>query len=304
MQFNVTLIITTFNEEKSIASWCDSLLKQSCLPDEVVIVDSESTDKTIEIVQNHLAKTNIDLKCIIKKCNISEGRNIAIKNAKFDNILITDAGVLMDRDWVELMSKSLSQNDIVSGYYEYTGSLWFQKSYKRLFYKNVNNVDASGFLPSSRSLALKRACWEKVGGYDESYLIGEDTDFDLKLKSAGYKFFFQREAVVKWELRDSIRKLMKQQYLYSYWDGVILQNYGNLKLVIYSISFFLSLGSFLYWPLAFFTIPVIFSYGKKVKGKTSTAKGFEYIQDFFILNVCYVSKGIGFLSGILKRASK
>ena len=304
MSIEVTLIITTFNEEKSIASWCDSLIDQTLLPDEVVIVDSESEDKTVEIFRRRLEKANIPLKCIVRKCNISEGRNIAITNATFDNILITDAGVSLERSWVENMSKSLEQHNIVSGYYEFTGSVWFQKSFKRLFYKSVDNINKNTFLPSSRSLALRRECWEKVGGYNESFLIGEDTDFDIKLKEAAYSFFFQKNAIVKWELRSSLFKLIKQQYLYSYWDGVIFQNTGNSKLTLLSFFTLVSLFGVLYFPLFIFALPVLFVFVNKVKKYDELVSLPNYILDFIVLNLCYLSKGIGFLNGVIKRKLK
>ncbi|KZN51388.1 glycosyltransferase [Pseudoalteromonas luteoviolacea] len=247
----LSLVITTFNEAKTIREWCKSLKSQTLQPDEVVVVDSDSSDSTVNIIKEELSNF-LDLKVIVEKCNISRGRNLAISNASHENILITDAGVKLSCNWVELMSSALSNHDAVAGYYMYSGDNSLQKAYKELFYKSVKEVEPSEFLPSSRSLALKKHVWSDVGGYNEDFDIGEDTEFDLKIKSAGYTFHFCPEAMVSWDVRESLFKTYKQHYNYSLWDGVIGQNqFGHLRLgliflsqIIFAALFFIYLGVF------------------------------------------------------------
>ena len=98
----VTLISTVFNEAGSIQRFCDSILIQTVIPDEIVIVDGGSTDDTVSLIQNALS-------CIGKQCSlnvivdplcskkyssgpIARGRNVAIQNASYNQILVTDAG--------------------------------------------------------------------------------------------------------------------------------------------------------------------------------------------------------------------
>lgn len=297
----LSLIITTFNEEKSMGIWCDSILAQTRLPDEIVLVDSMSTDNTVNIIKNKLSSTNITLSIFIEKCNISKGRNIAISKARYDNILVTDAGVELSHTWIELMAKKLSECDVVAGYYSFSGEQWFQKSYSRLFYKSPEQIDESTFLPSSRSLALTRKAWESVSGYNESYDIGEDTEFDLKLKSRGYGISFEPNALVTWELRDSLYKLSKQHYLYSYWDGVIGQNKkGNSFLSFYFLMFSLILTCPVFHYFLFLLIPVLFLNLKRIR-RSRSEQFREKAQDLLVMNICYLSKGLGFITGSIRR---
>ena len=46
----VSLCITTFNEEKTIQKLLNSLIIQTLLPNEIVITDGGSTDKTISLI--------------------------------------------------------------------------------------------------------------------------------------------------------------------------------------------------------------------------------------------------------------
>ena len=89
---NISICITTFNEEGSIGPLLDSLLAQTKKAEEIVIVDGGSTDKTVEIIR-HYQKKDRRIKLLTEKCSRAKGRNIGIEIAKNEIIAITDAGV-------------------------------------------------------------------------------------------------------------------------------------------------------------------------------------------------------------------
>ncbi|WP_281213311.1 glycosyltransferase [Shewanella insulae] len=295
-----SLIITTYNEAKSIHTWCHSVLGLEVLPNEIVIVDSLSSDETISIIKKVFEKSNIDIRIISEKCNISKGRNIAIKNCSYNNVLITDAGVRLDKYWSKFLLEKLKYSKVVAGYYKYTGTNPVQKAYSDLFYKR--SEDVNNFLPSSRSLALKKEVWQSVGGYDERYDIGEDTHFDLLIKEQGYEILFCPEAFVSWDVRDSFKAVFIQQFKYSMWDGLIKQNVaGHIKIFVYYM--FICIAPFLFdfgWLISFvlFSVPYI----RKV---FKDEKRFSYILYKFILaTLCPIVKAIGFSYGfIFKRVA-
>lgn len=298
----VSLIITTYNEAESISDWCKSLLMQTVQPDEVIIVDSCSTDSTVDIINKKFSNAPFGLKIIVQKCNISMGRNIAINNAEHENIAITDAGVTLVNNWLELMLRNLESENIVAGYYTFAGDRAFQKAYKSLFYKSSDEVDSDNFLPSSRSLALKKTCWRSVGGYDEKFEIGEDTDFDLKLKEEGYNIKFVPEASVEWELRKSLYLILKQQYKYSLWDGFICQNIRQH--IFISIYAFVALILLVLSMLNVYIIPILFFYSLyplMLKFKKRKKDFYDNLICKYLLTfLCPVSKGLGFFAGRVK----
>jgi len=209
----VSLICTLKNEESSIREFLDSILSQSRLPDEVVIVDGGSTDRTVEIINSvinsYIGKCDL-IKLIVKKgANRAEGRNIAIKNTEYDIIASTDAGCRLDKDWLENLIKPFEDDasvDVVSGWYEADARTEFEKCVAELTYPKLKMVlkNPDKFLPSSRSVAYKKECWEKVGGYPEQLYNNEDTLFDLNLKKTGCKFTFAPNAVVYWRVRSNL----------------------------------------------------------------------------------------------------
>lgn len=54
-----SIALTTYNGSKYIVQLLDSLKQQSLAPTEVIIVDDNSTDNTVEIVQNYIKKCNL-----------------------------------------------------------------------------------------------------------------------------------------------------------------------------------------------------------------------------------------------------
>lgn len=246
----VSLICTLKNEESSIREFLDSILSQSRLPDQVIIVDGGSTDGTVEIINSYIGKCNL-IKLIVKKgANIAEGRNIAIKNAKYDVIASTDAGCRIDKHWLENLIRPFEEDssvDVVSGWYEPDARTEFEGFVAELTYPKLERVikNPDKFLPSSRSVAFKKKCWAKVGGYPEWLYTAEDTLFDLNLKKTGCKFVFAPKAVVYWRARSNLRSVFKQHYLYAKGNaqaGLFIVNYIKLLAfyLIFLISIFLS----------------------------------------------------------------
>ena len=219
----VSLICTLKNEESSVKEFLDSLLAQSRPPDEIVIVDGGSTDRSVDIINSYI-KRGMSIKLIIKGgANIAQGRNIAIRNAEHDIIASTDAGCKIDKDWLKNLIKPFGEDscvDVVSGVYDSFGKTTFEECLAELTGGNISSWTAEDFLPSSRSIAFKKAVWEKVGGYPESLDYAEDTVFDLNLKKAGYRFKIAKDAMVHWRMRGDLQSLFKQYYNYAKWDAI------------------------------------------------------------------------------------
>jgi len=223
MAQRVSVIITVLNEVDTIDRLLHSLLGQTRQPDEVVIVDGGSSDGTMEKLErfSHAQKPPVTVLCR-PGCSISEGRNVAIAAAQGAIVASTDAGVRLAKDWLEQLVAPFEGDDppaVVSGFFISDPGSLFERVLGAVTLPRLQEIDASAFHPSSRSVAFRREAWEAVGGYPEWLDYCEDLVFDFALRDAGYKFAFAPRAVAHFRPRPTLRAYLKQYYRYARGDG-------------------------------------------------------------------------------------
>lgn len=217
---NISICITTFNEEGGIGVLLDSLLAQTKKPDEVVIVDGGSTDKTVEIIR-HYQKKDGRIKLLTERCSRGKGRNLGVEIAKNDIVAITDAGCVADRDWLKNITKPFATErvDISAGFYKMVGDSGFQKA-ESVFLGVTSRKFDMNFLPSTRSVAFRKSAWEEVGGFPEDKgNSAEDTDFNYKAVKLGLKYSRVKNAVVEWGMPPTLKEFRFKIFEYAKWDG-------------------------------------------------------------------------------------
>ncbi len=224
LNVGISLIVTTRNEADALPRLLNSIAAQTHIPDEIVIVDGGSTDDTLRVLHAYASKLGLPLKIMSQPgANISQGRNIAIRSAANDVICSTDAGVRLDRDWVqELVQPFLSADscpDVVSGFFLPDPRGVFETALAATTLPALADIQPDRFLPSSRSIAFRKSAWEKVHGYPEWLDYCEDLVFDLSLRAAGSRFTVSPRAVVYFRPRENLAGFFKQYYRYARGDG-------------------------------------------------------------------------------------
>ncbi len=294
-----TLILTTFNEAGNIKNLFDSIALQSEKLDEIIVVDSESVDATARIAKESLKRLKIAHKVIVRKCDRGMGRNIAVKEAAHDFILGTDAGCVLDKDWVKEMKKAFRENDFVIGNFKATHNSFLEECMSIVMYpapesnKKLTNA-------SSRSIGFTKQAWEKAGGYPENVGTGEDTEFNFRIKNAKVRIGEAKKAFAYWKVRPTVFKYFKMFYNYGLGDR---KNISRIP-----INFAFSLG-FLLYHLAIIALAFInplaaviliaflkiycFKTGLYVMKKTKKPSGFFFGTWLFYL------KRLGYSAGLV-----
>ena len=66
----VSLLVSCYQQEKTIPFYFKSLLNQTHLPDELIIADDASTDNTREIINKFKFPQNCDVKKVFRETNV------------------------------------------------------------------------------------------------------------------------------------------------------------------------------------------------------------------------------------------
>lgn len=222
-------VTTVFNEADGIRSFLDSIKAQDCLPEELIVVDGGSNDGTCEIVRAYVDEFPCELKLIeAGRVNIALGRNIGIESSSHELIAIVDAGCELNQGFFRNLVGPLHEDesaDLVSGCYE-------PKVKNAAAYRFIPDwSDASTwnwFLPSARSLCIKKSIWQKAGGFpDYLTLTGEDTQFDVSYRRHSERWVISKRAVVYWNAPSTDDAADKLSYRYGIGDGE--SGYGDFQ---------------------------------------------------------------------------
>jgi glycosyltransferase involved in cell wall biosynthesis len=217
----VSLVCTVLNEGDSLRPLMDSIVRQTMPPDEIVMVDGGSRDHTLDILRDYAAR--LPLKIIVEQgCNISAGRNRAIDAAQGHIIAVTDAGVVLAPQWLEQVTLPLRTEPsvrVVAGWFEADPRTVFEAALGATTLPHISEIRAETFLPSSRSVAFRKAAWAAVGGYPEWIDYCEDLIFDLRLKQIAQPFAFAPAAVAHFRPRPSLAAFYRQYFRYARGDG-------------------------------------------------------------------------------------
>lgn len=218
----ISIITTVINEEESVIALLESILRQTRLPDEVVIVDGGSSDRTVEAVENFIREHSAPkIRILVKRGNRSVGRNAAIEAAIGETIAVTDGGCTLDPHWLQMIVEPIEHDaaDFVGGWFTPRATTSWQRSLVKVLNYRVEVVNLKTFLPSTRSMAFKKELWKRVGGFDERLAHNEDTPFAIAAKRTCRMFAFQPSAIVYWNIARSYSELFRQVKRYAYGDG-------------------------------------------------------------------------------------
>ena len=240
----VSFYIPAYNAQKTIKYAIDSLLAQTYKIDEIILIDDNSSDNTLDIVK----KYNF-IKIIKNQYNLGLGynRNLAIKNCQNEIVGSIDADVELHKSWLEILIKEINKKNIImcggkmiEKKIDNQINLWRAKYYSQNWGKKL--IIDPPYLYGCNTL-LKKSAWKKIDGYDEKLKTnGEDIEFIKNLRSKlNNKIVYQPEAECFHLQDDNIDSLSKRIWRYHSFAYKIKEPTFKrfLKLSVKQFNFFL-----------------------------------------------------------------
>jgi rhamnosyltransferase len=217
MPDTVSCVIRTYNEAEHVGGLIQALQSQARTLGglEIVVVDSGSTDSTVEIVSNY----GVNLVEIPKReFNYSKALNLGIEHSRGDLLLIMSAHAMPCQDeWLQRMLSHL-KNDSVAGVYcrqvPWPGADWREvsriagtfSSKSEVFCKNGLDQEISF---SNAASCIRRTLWEK-----HPFVImpaAEDREWASWAVRNGYTIVYEAGVQVYHSHNDSCRKAAQRR---------------------------------------------------------------------------------------------
>lgn len=170
-----TIVIPCKNEEGYIGELLDSISKQSVIPNEIIIADANSTDRTIEIVIGFKDRLNIR---IIEGGNVSYGRNKGASLCFTKYIIFIDSDMVLKDIFLleETISKMESSNLKLSTCN--IRCLNDNKISDMVYIMNNISQKASKLIGSPFStgsyMCIEKDEFDRIGGFDTEIQFSED----------------------------------------------------------------------------------------------------------------------------------
>jgi len=193
----ISLVIRAFNEEKHIGRLLYGIQQQTVKDDvEVILVDSGSTDDTLEIAAHYPVKV---VHITPEEFTFGRSLNRGIAAASGEIIVLISAHCYpVYPDWLAQLTKPFDQGDLALAYGRQIGGETNHYSEHQIFrhYFPEHSVPAQGqpYAHNANS-AIRRELWEQHP-YDESLTGLEDLAWSSWAMDAGYTLTYVAEAVV------------------------------------------------------------------------------------------------------------
>ena len=203
----ISIIIPTFNAGQKFNELLKGIESQTLKPAQIIIIDSESTDKTREIAKKRNCKV-----ITIKRCDFDHGttRNLAVSevSSEFIVFLTQDAIPVNEHTIAELIKPMQADPNIAVCYGRQlprSNARTLERFAREFNYpdksilKTKNDIKDLGlktFFCSNSCSAVRKSIFEKLGGFKDNVIVNEDMLFAAKAILSGYSVYYSAEAKV------------------------------------------------------------------------------------------------------------
>ena len=318
----VSVVIPVYNEEKYITGLINSLEEQDYDRNkfEIIFLDGNSSDKTIEIINETLNEKQIKYKIFKNPDRITpKSMNIGIKNSNYDIIIRLDAHSEYPSNYISkcvyYLNKIKADNvgcileTVSEGIIGNAISIVLSSKFGVGNSKFRTNAQ-SGYVDTVPFGTFRKELFEEIGYYDERLSRNQDSEFNSRILKNGGKIYLFNDIKIIYHPRDTIGKLVKMAVLNGKWN--LYTNYlvpGSMRLrhfvpfaftislIIGIISIILNIKlikfAFLLEMLLYLLLDIIFSV-KEIKNYNVVS----ILLSLLIYPIFHITYGFGTILGI------
>lgn len=235
----ITVCVIAYNEENTLKNLLDEICDQDYDHGkmEVVLVNSNSTDRTRDIMDEFASKNNtegfgFERVQVLENDNktLPCGWNVALNAYLGEAILKVDAHATIPIDFVRKNVELLESGEDIAGGFR-PSVIDESTPWKETLLLAETSMFGSSIAPYRRNpgktyvksmfhAAYRRKVFDKIGIFNENLVRTEDNEIHYRMREAGFKLCFDPTIISYQHIRSNGRKMMKQKYANGYWIGL------------------------------------------------------------------------------------
>jgi glycosyltransferase involved in cell wall biosynthesis len=208
-KLSLAIVIPAYNEERHLAACLESIAAQTVPPDEVIVVDNNSTDSTAAVAKKYPFVTLITE----AKQGLIPARNAGFNKAKSTLLARINTDVTLAPDWIAHVLYDFSNNEIAG----LTGpaqtkllpslSLWHTTIWSKIYFL-MSDAFFKVTVLWGANMVITAEVWQQIRpkAHLDDKVVHEDQDLSLLLAASGGK-----------SMRDNRLIVRTEEQSYQYW---------------------------------------------------------------------------------------